>query len=37
MQIKAHKLYLGGKSMPWAKGTVVKNARGMVYLGGIAA
>lgn len=34
MQKKTYKLYYGGNLMPWAKGTVVKNPKGIVYLAG---
>jgi len=35
MEIKTHKLYYGGKLMPWGSGSVVKNANGWIFLGGV--
>ncbi len=34
MEKKTYPLYHGGQLMPWAKGTVVKNPGGFVYLSG---
>ncbi len=34
MELKTYKLYYAGKLMRWGKGTVVKNAKGFVFLGG---
>lgn len=34
MELKTYKLYYGGKLMRWGKGTMVKNAKGLVFLGG---
>ncbi len=34
MEKKTYPLYYGGKLMPWAKGTVVKEAKGFVFLSG---
>ena len=35
MEIETHKLYYGGKLMPWGSGCVVKNPNGWIYLGGV--
>ena len=35
MEIKTHKLYYGGKLMPWGSGCVVKNPNGWIFLGGV--
>ena len=37
MELKTHKCYAGDKLMPWGKGTVVKGAKGFVFLGGRTA
>jgi enamine deaminase RidA (YjgF/YER057c/UK114 family) len=37
MELKTYKCYSGKKLMPWGKGTVVKNAKGLVFLGGVTA
>ncbi len=34
MELKRHPLYFKGKLMPWAKGVVVKGAKGFVFLSG---
>ena len=34
MEKISYPLYYGGELMPWAKGVVVKNSRGFVFLGG---
>lgn len=34
MEKKYYPLYYGGKLMPWAKGTVVKDAKGFVWVSG---
>ena len=34
MERKTYPLYYGGRLMPWAKGTVVKNAKGFVWVSG---
>lgn len=34
MEFKTHKCYIGDSLMPWGKGTVVKGAKGFVFLGG---
>ncbi len=34
MEKTTYPLYYGGKLMPWAKGTVVKDAKGFVWLAG---
>lgn len=34
MYLKTHSLYYGGKLMPWAKASVVKGAKGFVWLAG---
>jgi len=35
MEITTHKLYYGGKLMPWGKACVVKNPNGWIFLGGV--
>ena len=35
MEIRTHKLYYGGKLMPWGSGCVVKNPNGWIFLGGV--
>lgn len=35
MEITTHKLYYGGKLMPWGSGCVVKNPNGWIFLGGV--
>jgi enamine deaminase RidA (YjgF/YER057c/UK114 family) len=35
MEIKTLKLYYGGKQMPWGKACVVRNFKGLVFLGGM--
>ena len=35
MEIKTLKLYYGGKPMPWGKACVVKDFKGLVFLGGV--
>ncbi len=35
MEIKTHKLYYGGKLMPWGKATVVKQPNGWIFVGGV--
>ncbi len=37
MDLKTYKCYSGKKPMPWGKGTVVRDARGLVFLGGVTA
>ncbi|MBP1706917.1 MAG: Endoribonuclease [Chloroflexi bacterium] len=37
MELKTYKCYTGKKLMPWGKATVVKNAKGLVFLGGVTA
>jgi enamine deaminase RidA (YjgF/YER057c/UK114 family) len=37
MEMKTYKCYSGQKQMPWGKGAVVKDARGLVFLGGVTA
>jgi len=37
MELKTHKQYSGNTLMPWGKGTVVKGAKGLVFLGGVTA
>jgi enamine deaminase RidA (YjgF/YER057c/UK114 family) len=37
VELKTYKCYSGKKQMPWGKGTVVKDARGLVFLGGVTA
>ena len=37
MELKTYKCYYGNKLMPWGKGTVVKDAKGLVFLGGVTA
>ncbi|MBW1802298.1 MAG: RidA family protein [Deltaproteobacteria bacterium] len=37
MDMKTHKCYSGGALMPWGLGTVVKGAKGFVFLGGVTA
>jgi enamine deaminase RidA (YjgF/YER057c/UK114 family) len=34
MEKNSYPLYYGGKHMPWAKGTVVKDAKGFIWLAG---
>ena len=34
MEFRTHKCYIGDTLMPWGKGTVVKGAKGFVFLGG---
>ena len=37
MQLVTHKKWKGGRQMPWAKGTVVTDAKGFVFLPGNTA
>ena len=37
MELTTYKCYAGNKQMPWGKGTVVKGAKGLVFLGGVTA
>ena len=37
MELVTHRKYKGGRLMPWGKGTVVRDAKGMVYLCGNTA
>ena len=37
MELKTHKCYSGNTLMPWGKGTVVRGAKGLVFLGGVTA
>jgi len=37
MEMKTYKCYSGETLMPWGKGTVVKGAKGLVFLGGVTA
>ncbi len=37
MEIKTMKLYYGGKQMPWGKGAIIKNFKGLVILADMKA
>jgi enamine deaminase RidA (YjgF/YER057c/UK114 family) len=37
VELKNYKCYSGKKQMPWGKATVVKDSRGLAFLGGITA